>query len=131
MRDQPSDLIQSVSRAMRILEEVGASLAPLTVKAIARRCDLNLSTTYHLVRTLSYEGYLVRDREGHYVLGSSVARRFHDLQASFDQPPEVHDVQVPVAYEGDVTAVGETRVLPESLETTWEKLRTEFGAQAQ
>jgi len=92
MRDQPSDLIQSVSRAMRILEEVGASPAPLTVKAIARRCELKVSTAYHLVRTLTYEGYLVRGREGCYVLGSSVARRFHDLQASFDQPSEVHDV---------------------------------------
>jgi DNA-binding IclR family transcriptional regulator len=89
---QPSDLVRSVSRAFRILEEVGASTAPLTVKAVARRCDLNLSTAYHLVRTLSYEGYLVRDRDGRYVLGSSVARRFHDLQASFDQPPEVHEV---------------------------------------
>ena len=93
MPDQePTDLVRSVSRAFRILEEVGASAAPLTVKAIARRCDLHLSTAYHLVRTLSYEGYLVRDRDGHYVLGSSVARRFHDLQASFGQPPEVHGV---------------------------------------
>ncbi|HEY7593516.1 MAG TPA: helix-turn-helix domain-containing protein [Actinophytocola sp.] len=93
MRDEePSDLVRSVSRALRILEEVGASHAPLTVKAIARRCRLNLSTTYHLVRTLTYEGYLVRDRDGRYVLGSSVARRFHDLQATFDQPPEVHEV---------------------------------------
>lgn len=89
---EPSDLVQSVSRAFRILEEVGASTAPLTVKAIARRCRLNLSTVYHLVRTLSYEGYLVRTRDGRYVLGSSVVRRFHDLLASFDQPPEVHEV---------------------------------------
>ncbi len=95
MRDtapEPSDLVQSVSRAFRILEEVGAGGAPLTVKAIARRCHLNLSTAYHLVRTLTYEGYLVRSRDGRYVLGSSVARRFHDLLASFDQPPEVHEV---------------------------------------
>jgi DNA-binding IclR family transcriptional regulator len=89
---QPSDLVRSVSRALRILEEVGASHAPLTVKAIARRCGINLSTGYHLVRTLTYEGYLVRDRDGRYVLGSSVAQRFHDLQASFDQPPEAHEV---------------------------------------
>jgi DNA-binding IclR family transcriptional regulator len=89
---EPSDLVRSVSRALRILEEVGSSPAPLAVKAIARRCRLNLSTAYHLVRTLTYEGYLVRDREGRYVLGSSVAQRFHDLQASFDQPPEVHEV---------------------------------------
>jgi DNA-binding IclR family transcriptional regulator len=92
MLDQPSDLVRSVSRAFRILEEVGASTAPLTVKAIARRCQLNLSTTYHLVRTLGYEGYLVRGADGRYMLGSSVARRFHDLQASFDQPAEVHEV---------------------------------------
>ncbi|HEX2134016.1 MAG TPA: helix-turn-helix domain-containing protein [Actinophytocola sp.] len=89
---EPSDLVRSVSRALRILEEVGADPAPLTVKAIARRCSLHLSTTYHLVRTLTYEGYLVRDQTGRYDLGSSVARRFHDLQASFDQPPEAHEV---------------------------------------
>lgn len=89
---EPSDLVRSVSRAFRILEEVGAACAPLTVKAIARRCMLNLSTTYHLVRTLTYEGYLVRTPDGHYVLGSSVARRFRDLLASFDQPPEMREV---------------------------------------
>lgn len=91
-KGEPSDLVRSVSRALRILEEVGASHAPLTVKAIARRCGLHLSTAYHLVRTLTYEGYLVRDHDGLFVLGSSVARRFHDLQASFGQPPEVHEV---------------------------------------
>ncbi|TDV45545.1 IclR family transcriptional regulator [Actinophytocola oryzae] len=95
MRDsapQPTDLIQSVSRAFRILEEVGRSRAPLTVKAIARRCQLNLSTAYHLVRTLAYEGYLARSPDGGFVLGPSVARRFHDLMASFDQPPQVREV---------------------------------------
>jgi DNA-binding IclR family transcriptional regulator len=89
---QPTDLIQSVSRAFRILEEVGASRAPLTVKAIARRCQLNLSTAYHLVRTLTYEGYLLRSPDGGFVLGSSVARRFHDLLASFHQPPQVREI---------------------------------------
>lgn len=92
MRDEPSDLVRSVSRAFRVLEEVGASPAPLTVKAIARRCELNLSTAYHLVRTLTYEGYLTRGTDGRYRLGSSVALRFHDLLSSLRQPPEVHRV---------------------------------------
>ena len=95
MRDkapEPSDLVRSVSRALRVLEEVGASCAPVTVKVIARRCHLHLSTAYHLVRTLTYEGYLVRTPDGGYVLGAAVARRFRDLLASFDQPPEVHEV---------------------------------------
>jgi DNA-binding IclR family transcriptional regulator len=107
MRDrapQPTDLIQSVSRAFRILEEVGAGRAPLTVKAIARRCQLNLSTAYHLVRTLTYEGYLVRSPDGGFVLGSAVARRFHDLLASFDQPPQVREVLRHVAAMTQRTA---------------------------
>src|SRR2546423_15477072 len=92
MRDEPSALVRSVPGAFGVRERVGASPAPLTVKAIARRCRLNLSTTYHLVRTLTYEGYLVRGPDGAYVLGASVAHRFHDLQTSLRQPPEVHAV---------------------------------------
>jgi DNA-binding IclR family transcriptional regulator len=90
--DRPNDLVRSVSRAMRVLEEVGRGAAPLTVKAIARRSRLNLSTTYHLVRTLAYEGYLERHHDGRYALGRAVADRFHDLVESFGQPPEVRTV---------------------------------------
>ena len=56
---RPDDFVQSVGRAMRVLEVVGR-YPGLPVKAIARHCDLNVSTSYHLVRTLAYEGYLVR-----------------------------------------------------------------------
>jgi hypothetical protein len=73
--DGPTDLIQSVSRALRILEEVARSPRPLPVKVIARCCRLNLSTAYHLTRTLCYEGYLVRQADGGYVIGSEVAAR--------------------------------------------------------
>lgn len=49
-----------MSRALRIIEEVSGSPHPLPVKVIARRCQINLSTAYHLIRTLCYKGYLVR-----------------------------------------------------------------------
>ena len=55
----PDDFVQSVSRALRVLEVVTARPG-LPVKAIARHCGLNLSTTYHLIRTLAYEGYVRR-----------------------------------------------------------------------
>ena len=61
--ERPDDFVQSVGRALRILETV-SECAALPVKAVARRCRLNLSTTYHLVRTLAYEGYLVRLPDG-------------------------------------------------------------------
>ena len=100
MSEQPNDLVRSVSRAFRVLEEVAASPAPLTVKAIARRAQLNLSTTYHLVRTLGYEGYLLRLPDGAYILGSAVALRYRDLLASFGQPPDTHRV---LQHLSDVT----------------------------
>ncbi|MFC5835185.1 IclR family transcriptional regulator [Nonomuraea insulae] len=90
--EQPSDLIRSVSRALRVLEEVARADRPLSVKVIARRCGLNLSTSYHLVRTLCYEGYLHRRPDGDYLLGSQVAERFHEMLDSFDRPPRVSEV---------------------------------------
>lgn len=78
----PSDLIQSVSRALRILETVGRSQRGLTVKQIARRCELGLSTTYHLVRTLTFEGYLIRCTDGTYLPGLEVADRFREFSAA-------------------------------------------------
>jgi DNA-binding IclR family transcriptional regulator len=91
MAAQPTDLIQSVSRALRVLEQVTRAGRPVPVKVIARRCGLNLSTTYHLVRTLSYEGYLIRYPDG-YTVGPEVAERFHELAGSFQRPPSASTV---------------------------------------
>jgi DNA-binding IclR family transcriptional regulator len=84
---EPTDLIRSVSRALRVLEQVAQAEHPLPVKVIARRCGLNLSTAYHLIRTLCYEGYLIRQADGRYVIGSKLAERFHELVDSFQRPP--------------------------------------------
>lgn len=101
---RPSDLIQSVSRALRILEVVGDNRAGLNAKQIAQRSGLTLPTTYHLVRTLCYEGYMVRRPTGHYGLGLKVADRFRDLVASLERPPEIHDVLRNVAETTGHTA---------------------------
>jgi DNA-binding IclR family transcriptional regulator len=90
--ERPSDLIQSVSRALRILEVVGAAPGGISPKAVARRCGLQLSTTYHLMRTLRYEGYLFRRQDGDYVLGLEIADRFRDLVGALSRPPEVEAV---------------------------------------
>ncbi len=84
---RPEDFVQSVGRAMHVLEVVGRRPG-LPVKTIARHCALNISTTYHLVRTLAYEGYVVRLPDGTYVIGDAVARRFHDLVTSLERPPD-------------------------------------------
>jgi DNA-binding IclR family transcriptional regulator len=88
---EPSDLIRSVSRALRVLEAVGQTPRGLTVKQIARRCELTTATTYHLVRTLAYEGYVARREDGSYVVGLEIADRFRELVAAFRGPASVGD----------------------------------------
>jgi DNA-binding IclR family transcriptional regulator len=86
---EPSDLIRSVSRALRVLEAVGQSPRGLTVKQIARRCDFTVATTYHLVRTLAYEGYVIRRENGTYVVGLQIADRYRELVLAFRGPSTV------------------------------------------
>ncbi|MFG2138780.1 IclR family transcriptional regulator [Streptomyces sp. NPDC048650] len=61
-------LIGSVQRALRLLEAVGAHPDGAPAKQLARETGLPLPTTYHLLRTLTHEGYLCREN-GLFVLG--------------------------------------------------------------
>jgi len=58
------------TQKLMVAANVSTSGRPLPVKVVARRCGLNLSTTDHLVRTLSYEVYLDRGPDGSYSMGS-------------------------------------------------------------
>jgi DNA-binding IclR family transcriptional regulator len=72
-----------------VLEAVGGSPRGLTVKQIARRCELTVATTYHLVRTLAYEGYVTRREDGTYVVGMEISDRFRELVVAFRGPTSV------------------------------------------
>lgn len=74
-----------------MLEAVGQTPRGLTVKQIARRCELTTATTYHLIRTLAYEGYVARREDGTYVVGLEIADRFRELVAAFRGPVSVMD----------------------------------------
>jgi DNA-binding IclR family transcriptional regulator len=89
---EPSDLIRSVSRALRVLEAIGRAPKGLTVKQVARRCELTVATTYHLVRTLAYEGYVIRREDGTYIVGLEIADRYRELAAAFRGPAPVGEV---------------------------------------
>jgi len=72
MTQEPT-LIVSVRRALHLLDAVGEAGRPLPAKALARRVGLPLATTYHLLRTLVHEGYLVRVDGVGYTLGGRVS----------------------------------------------------------
>lgn len=72
--DSSPTLIQSVQRALHLIEAVGARHGRAHAKELARDLGLTLSTTYHLLRTLTHEGYLRRLDDGSYVLGPTLTQ---------------------------------------------------------
>lgn len=64
----------------------------MSAKAVARRVGLPLATCYHLLRTLAYEGYLVRTPTGDYVVGLRIADRFADLRSVLNRRPDAISV---------------------------------------
>ncbi|WP_433138742.1 helix-turn-helix domain-containing protein [Actinomadura nitritigenes] len=70
-REGPT-LIQSVQRALRLLEAV-ADEPGAPAKKLARVTGLPLPTAYHLLRTLAHENYLRTERGGWH-LGTEIKR---------------------------------------------------------
>ncbi|MFE9449926.1 IclR family transcriptional regulator [Streptomyces sp. NPDC006739] len=65
-------LIASVQRALRLLEAVSAHENGAPAKQLARETGLPLATAYHLLRTLSHDGYVRKLDDGGFVLGDKV-----------------------------------------------------------
>jgi IclR family transcriptional regulator, acetate operon repressor len=71
--------IQSVDRALMLIEQVAASPDGLTLSEMAEQSCLNASTCHHLVSTLAGRGFLTRlDRRRGYVLGPKI-RELHEM----------------------------------------------------
>ncbi|MFJ2646003.1 IclR family transcriptional regulator [Streptomyces sp. NPDC087420] len=66
-------LIGSVRRALRLLEAAASHPDGAPAKQLAREAGLPLPTAYHLLRTLTHEGYLRRE-SGVFVLGDAAQR---------------------------------------------------------
>ena len=63
--EAPKDLVQSVVRALTIVDVVAASKEPMRAQSIARKVDLHLATTSHLLTTLVHAGYLERNERAY------------------------------------------------------------------
>ncbi|MFE3068989.1 IclR family transcriptional regulator [Streptomyces sp. NPDC059247] len=62
-----------MQRALRLLEAVASHTDGAPAKQLARETGLPLPTTYHLLRTLTHEGYLRREK-GVFLLGEAAVR---------------------------------------------------------
>src|SRR4051794_41356215 len=103
-------LIQSVQRALRLLEMVAEFDGRAQAKELARAAGISLPTTYHLLRTVTHEGYLQRLDDGGYVLGhrldvvvrhGGAARALGPARPALEWPRGAPDSAVSLApYQG-------------------------------
>ncbi len=115
----PADHIQGLSRGLRILEHVHSAGRPVGVKEVSAAVGLNLSTVYHLVNTLLYEGYLVRtaDRllQPGRLPGEAAATQTAGVRRALGRAAyAVDDVAVLARLDGAHTCVAECAEVPQA-----------------
>ncbi|MEO6827875.1 MAG: IclR family transcriptional regulator [Microbacteriaceae bacterium] len=105
--DQPTRVVRSVQHAAGIMRALGASSDSMSMSELARRVSLSKPATYHLLKTLELERFVVKDSGsryrlswGVYELGSSVIRSVDLARVA---RPHVDDLAVAV---GEVVLVG-------------------------
>ena len=62
--------VQSLHRALTILETVGNHPAPITLRQLTEKTELPKPTVYRLLRNLEDRRYVSCDSNGHYRLGT-------------------------------------------------------------
>jgi len=88
-RSRPSHTVQSVDRALRLLDLLGDGTAARSLTECSRAMGLSKAVVFRLVRTLERHGYLMRNDDRRYMLGtkplelaSVVLRRFEVRQVA-------------------------------------------------
>lgn len=123
-RVEPSDLLGTVRRALRVLDLFVESRGPLSPRAIASRLGLNISSVYHLLNTLTHDGYIVRDpATAQYALGSKVPRLYAAYVETLGTSPRLSAVVRRLADETHESAYlalhrGRQVVVAEIVEST-------------
>ena len=64
--------LKTVERAFEVLEIIAASEVALTTKEVAEKLKHNLSSTYHIVKTLQHRNYLDKNDRGELFIGRQI-----------------------------------------------------------
>ena len=105
MSAKGTGLLQSVERAMRVLDHIAAAPGPVPAREVARALGLTLPTTYHLLTTLVGGGYLVHlPDERAYALGHRIDDLARGLRRQIAAPAEVERVAAVIHQQAGAAA---------------------------
>lgn len=77
-------LIQSVLKALDIIDCLAAEKSPLSVREVALKCNLSRSTAYRLLRSLVDRGYVVSSQESLYELSLKILSLGQEVLERYD-----------------------------------------------
>jgi IclR family acetate operon transcriptional repressor len=96
--------LQTVERALAFLELVAASSSELTVRDVAGRLGVNLTTCYHLYNTLAAHGYLERNPDLTLRVGRQAAVLYDGYRRGFSGQRRMQEFVAELAAETTETA---------------------------
>lgn len=106
--EQRKGLIQSVDRALDILEVVRDSAGPVRSTDIAAKVNLGLPTAHNIIRSLYARGYLAQDENNRYLPGPECFKMSGAVGGVFDGLKRAVAIPVRTLAEetGDTTFFG-------------------------
>ncbi|HVY58817.1 MAG TPA: IclR family transcriptional regulator [Xanthobacteraceae bacterium] len=90
--DPARGAIQSVDRALVLLEALAAAGGETTLTSLSRTSGLNVSTCHHLLSTLAQRGYVAKRPGRTYALGARVLHLGHSFLKQVDLPQRARPV---------------------------------------
>ncbi len=94
---KPDQYIQSIARALDIIEEVAEFKDGWGVTELSSRLNLHKSTVYRLLATLNYRGYVKKDKNDRYKTGMKLleigSRVFENLDLREEVKPYMQKIQ--------------------------------------
>ena len=85
----PATLLQSVQRATALLRILAREGRPMATRELSKELGTNRSTCYHLVNTLTHEGFLARDEDGRVRLGAAVGELYAAFAGQYAPDPRL------------------------------------------
>lgn len=106
--EKKKSLIQSLDRALDILEIVRDSSESSRSMDIAEKMGLRVATTNNILRSLYQRGYLAQDENSRYTLGPECFKLYQDASDSFEELRRIVSAPVKELAEksGDTTFFG-------------------------
>jgi DNA-binding IclR family transcriptional regulator len=103
-KDSKQPTLQTVDRALSFMEFVASTNEAPTIQKVAKELGLNVTTSYHLLRTLVARGYIERHRDQTLSLGNQVGVLFRAYQERFDIHESLKDLVDTLMSETSETA---------------------------